>query len=352
MFKVKKVYDASRARSILLPVVAVILALSFSCIFLATIGKSPVAGVIIFLKSSFGSLYSIYESINKAIPIFLCAIALSISFKLQLWNIGGEGQYALGAIGATFIYIHFPDLPWYILLPFMFFFAAILGGIWGIIPAILKVYLNTNEIITTLMLNYVGILLIDYLVYGPWQDPSSLGFPMSVQFGENGTISTIFQTPVYKTLFLCVIFGILYSLFFHVTKTGYEIKVCGENEVAAKYSHIPRKRLILFVLFLSGAICGIAGFTETTTTLGRLQPSVMAGYGYTAIIVAWLARLSPLGIGIFSYLIGAMLVGVEGLQLEMQVPESFGVMIQGMILIFVVSFQFFEKYKITIERNK
>ncbi|WP_461834788.1 ABC transporter permease [Desulfothermus sp.] len=349
--QIKKVYTQSKARSVLLAVVAVLLALSVSSLLLATLGKSPLSGIVIFLKSGFGSTYAFFDSLNKAIPLFLCAIALSISFKMQIWNIGGEGQYALGAIGATFVYLYFPNLPWYFLIPLMFTSSAILGGLFGVIPAILKVYFDANEIITTLMLNYVGILLIDYLVYGPWQDPTSLGFPMSVQFGENGTISTISNTPLYKTIYICIILGVLYKIFFQTTKIGYEIKVSGENENVARYSHIPRKKLIIFVLFLSGAICGIAGFTETVSTVGRLQPSVIAGYGYKAIIVAWLARLSTIGMGIFSYFLGAMLVGVEGLQLEMQVPEAYGMIIQGMILIFVVSFQFFEKYKISIKKE-
>ncbi len=350
--KIKKIYSTSRVRKVLLTLIALLLALGFCSIVLATLGKSPLYGIGLFLKSAFGSCYAFYDSINKAIPIFLCSIALSIAFRLQIWNIGGEGQYALGAIGATFVYLHFSHLPSYLLMPMMFLFAGIFGGIWGLIPGLLKVLFKTNEIITTLMLNYVGIFLIDYMVYGPWQDPSSMGFPMSVEFNENATISTLGNTPLYKTIFLCLIIGIIYKNFFQYTKVGYEIRVSGANEQAATYAHISRNKLILVVLFISGMICGIAGFTETTSTLGRLQPSVISGYGYTAIIVAWLANLSTIGILIFSYLIGAILVGVQGLQLQMQVPESYGMMIQGMILIFVVCAQFFEKYKITLCINK
>lgn len=347
--KVQKIYTESKAKKVLLPMVAAILALCISSLILATLGKSPILGIIVFFKSGFGSLYSLYDSINKAIPIFLCAIALSIAFKLKLWNIGGEGQYALGAIGATFVYLKFSHLPFYFLLPMMFFGAGLLGGLWGVIPALLKVFFKANEIITTLMFNYIGILFIDYLVYGPWQDKSSQGFPMTQEFNDNGTISLFSAVPIYKTILLCIFFGTLYFIFFKYFKIGYEIRVSGENEEAARYSYIPRDKLVILVLLLSGMLCGITGFCETVTTLGRLQPTVMQGYGYTAILVAWLARLSPIGIAVFSYLIGAMLVGVEGLQLEMQVPEAYGVIIQGMILMFVVCAQFFEKYKITIK---
>lgn len=316
-----------------------------SALLLLWQGKSPFVALELFLKSSFGSLWAITDCLNKTIPIFLCSLGVAIAFRLQFWNIGAEGQYALGAIGATWAALTFPNLPGPLLLPLMFGAATISGGLWGLLACLLKIHCRANEIITTLMLNYIGILLLDLLVYGIWKDPASFGFPMTAIFSDAAILKTIPGTSLNLGLIICIFCGLLTWIFLNFTRLGYELKAGGENIKAALYAHIPYTKLAMLAMFISGALAGWAGLFETSATLNRLQPSVLAGYGYTAIIVAWLSRLSPLRIAFFSFLLASILVGVDGIQLEMQTPAAFGQIVQGIILLSVLCGQFFYYYR-------
>jgi simple sugar transport system permease protein len=329
-------------------VAAVLLALVFCGLLLALQEKSAWQGLLVFLSSGFGSFWALEDTLNKAIPIFLCSLGVAVAFRLKIWNIGAEGQYALGAIGATWVALSFPGLPWYLLLPAMLLAASLTGGLWGLIPALLKVHLQANEIITTLMLNYIGIRLLEFLVYGVWQDPASFGFPMTPQFSEAAIVGRIPGTNLHWGLALCGLIGLAMAVFLQYSRLGFELKAGGENVKTARYARIPYEKLILVSLVMSGALAGWAGFLETSATLNRLQPSIMAGYGYTAIVVAWLANLNPVGIGVFSLLLASMHVGVEGLQLELQVPEAFGSIVEGLILLTILCAQFFKHYRFRI----
>ncbi|MGM0645571.1 MAG: ABC transporter permease [Thermodesulfobacteriota bacterium] len=311
---------------------------------LALQGKPAVEGMRAFFQGGFGSQWALEDSLVKAVPIYLCSLGVGIAFRLQIWNIGAEGQYALGAIGATWAALTFPDLPGAVLLPLMLVCATIAGGLWGFIPAILKLRMRANEIIVSLMLNYIGIRLLEYLVYGIWKDTQSFGFPMTAEFTPAAVIPAFGMSRVHWGLVLCVGIGVAMTLFLRFSRTGYELKISGESVRAAKYARIPYGKLVILVMLVSGALAGWAGFVETSATLGRLQPSVMAGYGYTAIVVAWLAKLSPLRIGIASFLLAGVRVGVETLQLDFQVPEAFSSIMEGLILISVLASQFFTHY--------
>lgn len=323
---------------------AVTLSLAVSALLLLLQDQPPLEGLLVFFQSGFGSLWALEDSLNKGVPLFLCSLGVAVAFKLQIWNIGAEGQFALGAVGATWAALSFPALPWFFLLPTMLLSATVAGGIWGLIPALLKLFMRANEIITTLMLNYIGILILEFLVYGSWKDEASFGFPMTPVFESGAVLARIGRTNLHYGLLICLLVGIVLALFLGWSKFGFELKASGENPRAGRYAHISYKKLVILVMLISGALAGWAGFVETSATLNRLQPSVMAGYGYTAIVVAWLARLNPLGIGLFSFLLAGMLVGVEGMQLELQVPAAFGKIMEGLILLTVLCGQFFKNY--------
>jgi simple sugar transport system permease protein len=298
-----------------------------------------------------GSRWSIEDCLIKAIPIFLCSLGVAIAFRLQIWNIGAEGQFALGAIGATWAALTFPDQSWYVLLPLMALMAFVCGGLWGLLPALLKLRMRANEIIVTLMLNYIAILFLDYLVYGRWKDPSSFGFPMTRTFSVNAIVPKIVGTELNWGLAVCLVCGLIMWVFFRFTRLGFELKVSGENLQATRYAGLPYEKLVCFVMILSGGLAGLAGFLEASATINRLQPSIMVGYGYTAIVVAWLARLNPMTIGIASFLLAALRVGVENLQLELQVPAAFGGIMEGMILLTVLAGSFFNEFGIHLRRR-
>jgi simple sugar transport system permease protein len=224
--------------------------------------------------------------------------------------------------------------------------SGLLGAAWGAIPGLLKVKLRTNEIITTLMLNYVAIFILEYLVYGPWKDPVSFGFPVTPAFSNSAVLPLLGLGRLHAGVLICLFAGILLWAFFRFTMLGYELKACGEGAKVAAYARLPYNWLVLFVLTASGAFAGVAGFVEVSASTGRLMTSVMVGYGYTAIIVAWIARLRPVSIALASFLLAALRVGVENIQLDMQTPAAFGDIMEGLILLTILSGQFFEQHKL------
>ncbi len=308
-------------------------------------------GISTLFQGAFGSKWAFEDSVLKALPIFLCSLGVAVAFRLKIWNIGAEGQFALGAVGATWAALSFPDAPQYILLPTMVLMAMAAGGAWGFIPALLRQKLRTNEIIVTLMLNYIAILFLDYLVYGVWKDPTSYGFPMTPAFTDQAVVGKIGGTSINWGLAHCLVLGVLVWGFFKFTRIGFELKAAGDSVRAAKYAGLPYDRLVMLVMVMSGALAGWAGFLEASATVNRLQPSIMVGYGYTAIVVAWLARLNPLSIGVASLLLAGLRVGVENLQLELQVPAAFGGIIEGLILLTVLAGGLFTHYRLERRRK-
>lgn len=318
---------------------------------LALQNKPPLEAMGVLFKGAFASRWAVQDCLIKAIPIFLCSLGVAVAFRLQIWNIGAEGQYVLGAIGATWVALQLPDQPWFVVLPAMLAMSLIAGGFWGLIPAILKLRMRANEIIVTLMFNYLAILFLDYLVYGPWKDPVSYGFPMTREFSASAIVGKIGNTGLNWGLVLCLFSGVAIWIFFRYTRVGYELKASGENIRAAKYAGLPYARLVVLAMFLSGALAGWAGFLEASATINRLQPSIVVGYGYTAIVVAWLARLNPFTIGIASFLLAGFRVGLENLQLDLQVPVAFGGIMEGLILLTVLMGSFFIDYRIELRKR-
>ena len=338
-------------RSCLVFMGAVLLSLAVSALMLQVQGKPALEGLRILFAGAFGSLWAIEDCLIKAIPIFLCSLGVAIAFRLQVWNIGAEGQFALGAIGATWAALAFPDLPGYGLLPLMAAAAFVLGGLWGLIPALLKLRMQANEIIVTLMMNYIAILILDYLVYGRWKDPQSFGFPMTPEFSPGAIVGKIGGSNLNWGLVVCLVTGVVVWVLFRFTRLGFEFKAAGENIRASRYAGLPYQRLVCLAMVLSGALAGWAGLLEASATINRLQPSIMVGYGYTAIVVAWLARLNPLTIGLASFLLAALRVGVENLQLDLQVPAAFGGIMEGLILLTVLAGSFFLEYGLKLRRT-
>lgn len=325
---------------------ALVFSLGLSALLLTVQGKSALEGLLVLWQGSFGASWALEDALLKSIPIFLCSLGVAIAFRMQVWNIGAEGQFALGTIGASWVALSFPNLPSYILIPLMFILAAVFGGLWAYIPAVLKLKLKVNEIISTLMLNYIAILLLDYLVFGIWKDPNGYGFPMTAEFSPSAIIGQIGESRLHWGFVVCIVSGVAMWAFLRFTRLGYEIKIAGEGVRVAMYGRLNYGGLTILVMVISGALAGWAGCIETSAVVNRLQPSVMVGYGYTAIVVAWLARLKPLYIGIAAYLLAALRVGVENLQLELQIPAAFGSIMEGLILLTVLAGQLILTYKL------
>lgn len=318
------------------------------CVFLLHLqGKDGFTGVGHLLEGGFGSRYSLEDTMLKAIPIFLCSLGVALCFKLQIWNIGAEGQYVMGTLGGAYFVLSFPHLPAAALLPGMFVSAALAGAAWALIAAVLRQKWSINEIISTLMLNYIGINILKHLIYGSLRDPAGMGFPESAYFAEAARLMPIapdFFGRLHWGVVTCIISGALVSFMFKRTRLGYELEAAGSNERAARYAGMPYNLLVCVVMGVCGALAGIAGIQESASGIYRIDPFVPLGYGFTAVVVAWLARLRTMRILFFSLVLAGLRVGVETLQIEMQVSDSFAATLEGFILLMVLAGQFFDSY--------
>lgn len=340
----EKDLSPSLLMQVLVPVGSVVLALAVCAVFLPLSGVDPLEAYSEMLSGVVTS-YGITETILRAIPLTLAGLGLGIAFRMQLWNIGGEGQLYMGACAATGIALYMPDKPAYIVLPLMVLAGCIAGGLWAMLPAIPRAYLGVNETITTLMFNYVAISWVDYLVYGPWKDPAGYNFPLTATFSESAALPVIIGTRIH----LGLVFGIVLAIILYVTifrtKWGYEIRVIGESEQSARYAGMNIKRQILWAMFLSGALCGLAGMSEVSGVVHRLRPGFSPGYGFTAIIVAWLSRLNPLATVVVAVLFGALQTG--GLIVQTAgIDANMVSMIQGALLFFILGGELLVKYRI------
>ncbi len=345
LFRLEKRLAPSAAMTLAVPAVAVVLALLFCAVFLSLTGRHPFELYAAMLTGALGSTYGLSETAVKAIPLMLCGLGISLAFRMQLWNIGAEGQLYLGAFAATWVPLTFPGLPAIIMLPAMVVCGMLAGGLWALGPAWLRVKWQVNEIITTLMLNYVGILWVNYFVYGPWRDPKGFNFPLTAEFPPAALLPTFGASRIHIGLLFALILVIVFIVIFRNSRWGYEIKVIGASERAARYAGMDIKRNMYLVMLLSGAICGLAGMAEVSGIAGRLQPGLSPGYGYTAIIVAWLAKLNPLAIVFVSVLFGVLQVGGYIVQ-TYGVPASVAAMIQGAILFFVLGGEILTQFRI------
>lgn len=344
-FKLMKRERDSLAPKIMVPVLSVFLALAFGWIFLWLYGIDPAQTYLRMWDGAFGNSYALSETLVKAIPLMLVGLGVSLAFRMKLWNIGGEGQIYMGAFAASGIALSMADLSAWLLLPLMLLTGFIAGGIWALIPAALRAYWQVNETITTLMLNYVAIFWVDSLIFGPWKDPQSLGFPLSPRFSANAYLPTIGDTRVHMGLLIAIIIALVFYFLLQYTRWGYEVKVAGESSEAARYAGINVKKNILLVMLISGGIAGIAGMIEVAGITHRLQQGISPGYGYTAIIVAWLGRLNPYAIIMVAFLFGALLVGGFGLQIY-GISFSIVLMLQGAVLFFLLAGEIFMKYRL------
>ena len=349
--KFEKRLNPSIAMNVAVPLLSLVAALAVGALFLTLTGRDPVEVYEAMFKGALGSRYGLSETVVKAIPLMLCALGISAAFRMQLWNIGAEGQFYMGAFAASWLPLTFPELPAVLMLPGMMLLGAAAGGLWGLAPAVLRARWKVNEIITTLMFNYVAILWVDYLVYGPWKDPKGFNFPLSAKFPAAAALPTFGDSRIHMGLFIALLLAVFFWSIFEKSRWGYEIKVIGSSESAARYAGMNISRNIFQVMILSGAVCGLAGMTEVSGIVGRLQPGLSPGYGYTAIIVAWISKLHPAAILVVSVLFGGLQVGGFFVQ-TMGVPASVSSMLQGAVLFFVVGGEFLTKYRIVISRKE
>lgn len=335
---------------------AIVFALFLGGIVIALSGGDPVRSYIHIAKASFGSLGVFSDTIVKATPLILVGLACSVAFRMRLWNIGAEGQFFLGAFGASAVILTplLPaDTPAWIFIPATMLAGMLAGALWAFVPGFLKARLNVNEIITTLMMNYIALSLVNYFIFAVWTER---GFQMSAVFPRNAWLPRLTdfsaQVPVFRglTTHMGLIFGLVAAvvvyLILYRSRWGYEIRLIGDNPNAARYAGINIARNTVLVMMFSGALAGLAGMSEITGMVHRLQSAISPGYGFTGIIVAWLAKLNPFGVVIVSVLFGALILAGREIQ-----PSGVPKMIQGIILVSLIASDFLLRYRVRIQRT-
>ncbi|MFC5528762.1 ABC transporter permease [Cohnella yongneupensis] len=334
-----------------IPILSVACALVFCGIFIALNGKSPMLVYGKMFDGAFGSTYGFGETLVKAVPLLLCGLGVSIAYRISVWNIGAEGQLIVGAIAATAVTIYWPDLPRLVALPLMVVLGFAAGAIWGLFTAIPRTYFQVNELITSLMLNYVALLLLDYLVFEPWKDPKGFNFPGTPIFDIAQSLPSLGSGRLHIGLLFALFAVVLYAVFTKYSSWGYELRLLSANPVAARYAGMNINKQIIVVMLISGGLSGLAGMVEVSGVTHRLMQGISPGYGYTAIIVAWLAKLNPWGLILSSVLCGAVIVGGYSVQL-IGLPSSMSLMIQGSILFFLIGGEALSKYSVAWSKTE
>jgi simple sugar transport system permease protein len=340
---------------IALSIGAILVGLFFGGIVIAFAGGDPLRSYIHIGRASFGSLGVFSDTIVKATPLILVGLACTVAFRMRLWNIGAEGQFFMGALGASAVVLTPllpPDTSPWIYIPVMMIAGILAGALWGFIPGILKAWYNVNEIISTLMLNYIALSLVLFFVFAVW---SEAGFQMSPMFPKNAWLPRLTdyakQIPLFRGLtthlgfLIALVAAVVVWFVLYRSRWGYEIRLIGDNKRAAEYAGINISRNIILVMMFSGGLAGLAGMSEITGVVHRLQTAISPGYGFTGIIVAWLAKLNPFAVVIVSIFFGALILAGREIQ-----PSGVPKMIQGIILVCLIASDYFMRYNVRIER--
>lgn len=340
---VKRVNVSKREKAIIYSI-AILASLCISGLFVLLMGHSPIKVFQSMIAGAFGSQIRFKDTMIIAVPLIITSIGIMIAFKMKFWNIGGEGQILAGALFASYFALNFGTLPKPVLLLVMALAGFVGGAIVAAIPAILKVKLNTNETIITLMLNYIMLHLVTYLQYGPWRDPNAKGFPRVANFPDQAILPKVFGLHIGWIIMIALV--IVISVLLRYSKIGYKIAVVGESKETARYAGINLNRIIISSVAVSGGICGFVGMMEASGVNYTLTPSLTGGYGFMAIITTWLSGLNPAIIIPVSILFAGLTKGGNFIQTAFQIPQSAASVIQSIILFFVIGAEFFVQYQL------
>ena len=324
---------------------AIVCAFAVAALFLQLTGRSVATVFGAMWDGSFGSPYGQAQTILAAVPLTFTGLAVAIAFRMRLWNIGAEGQFYLGAFGAAAVAYAWPSWPRPLLLLLMMGGGMLGGALWAFVPGLLRARLDVNEIVPTLLLNYVGILLVDFMVHGPWSDPQAFGFPLGKTFTDEATLPTLGDTAVHAGAIVAAFAAVVIFIVLRRTTWGYRVRVIGENARAARYAGFSIERNVVVVMMLAGALAGLGGMVEVSGVVHKIQANISPGFGYTGIIIATMARFSPLIIVPTALLFGALVVAGNELQ-TVGLPSEIVLMLQAVILLFALAGELLVQYRI------
>jgi ABC-type uncharacterized transport system permease subunit len=343
------------------PVLAAVLTLLCGWILFRLAGTAPGPAMRTFFIDPLRDANGWAELLLKASPICLIALGLSVGYRANVWNIGAEGQMLVGGMAASGVAIHFDQASGHWILPLMMLAGVVGGMVWAGIAAWLKAECNANEILVSLMLTYIATQLLIYLVSGPWRDPQGMNFPLSEMFGDDALYPRLYGdwhwtfwkgTRINASVLLTVIAVPVVWLLNRHSFVAYRLNVGGLAPLAARYAGFSKKSAVWISLLFSGALAGLAGMGEISGPIGQLQASWAPGYGYTAIIVAFVGRLHPIGIVLASLLMALLYLGGEAAQMSLQLPQAISGVFQGLLLFSLLACDVFVRYRVVSVRTK
>jgi len=347
MIRLEPRKEPSRGMIYATPIIAIALTMVAGMALFLILGKDPVRAIAIIFLEPLSTRFGISELLVKATPLILIAIGLSFGFRAGVWNIGAEGQFTIGALAGGAVALAFYEVQGIWLLPLMTV-AGVLGGMaWGAIPAYFRTRFNANEILVSLMLTYVATLLLSVLVSGPLRDPDGFNFPESRLFHDSATLPIIIEQTRTHIGFIVALLTVVTAwvlLGRHIV--GFQIRVLGQAPLAARFAGFSEKRIVWVCFMISGGLAGMAGLFEAAGPVGQLVPSLPVGYGFTAIIVAFLGRLHPVGILFAGLLMALTYIGGESAQIAMGLPSAVTSVFQGMLLFFLLATDVLINYRI------
>jgi simple sugar transport system permease protein len=346
--------ERSVAAAIASPLIAVGLTLLTMSVLFAILGKDPLNALGVYFLHPLTDSYSLQETAVKATPLVMIAIGLSLCYLANVWNIGAEGQFVIGAVAGSYLAVKTQGADvgaW--VLPAMLLLGAIGGALYALIPAICRVRFGASEILVSLMLVYVADLVLDYLVRGPWRDPKGYNFPTTAEFDPVATVPSLIEGSRLHigALVALVVVAAAWTILGRTIK-GFEIRVVGAAPKAARFAGFDADRLVLFTFAVSGALAGLAGIIEVAGPIGHLQPGISPGYGFTAIIVAFLGRLNPIGILIAGLFLALTFIGGEQAQISLKVPLDLTKVFQGILLFFVLACDSLILYRLRLIKTR
>jgi simple sugar transport system permease protein len=352
MIRLEKRPEPSRLVSLATPVMAVIATMVFGGALFAALGKDPIDAITtIFWEPLFGEFSFFYrpQLLIKGAPLVLIAIGLSLGFKAGIWNIGAEGQYIMGALFGAGVGLAFYPLEAWFIFPLMVVAGALGGWLWAMIPAVLKVRFGTNEILVSLMLVYVAEHILSSMALGAMKNPEGFGFPGSrnlQQYPAAFNADLIEGSGMHWGVVAALIAVIFAYVLLTKHRLGFAIRVTGEAPRAARFSGVNPARLVLFCLGMSGLLAGLAGMFEVAGPAGQVTIDFNVGYGFTAIIVAFLGRLHPVGILLAGLLMALTYIGGDIAQSQLGLPAAAIQVFQGMLLFFLLALDMFTNYRL------
>jgi general nucleoside transport system permease protein len=344
--------EPSQPMRLLAPVFAVLAMMLTGGLLFALLGHAPAHALYLFFIEPVTSVYGLGELLLKATPLCLCALGLAIGFRANVWNIGAEGQFTLGAIAGGGVALFWADALGPLAMPAMLLAGALGGMAWAAIPALLRTRFNTSEILVSLMLVYVAQLLLGWLIHGGWRDPAGFNFPQSRAFDDRMLLPLLAdgQRATIAVVFTVVLAGVAW-LFSSKLFAGYRMLVSGQAPAAAAYAGFSERANVWLALLVGGGAAGLAGICEVAGPIGRLQPSISPGYGFAAIIVAFVGRLHPVGVLLAGLLMSLLYLGGETVQLELQLPAAVTGMFQGVLLFYLLAADLFVGFRLRWRRK-